>query len=373
MAMFLFTSPAAPATSPGDGVVEAIRRGANETGADFDYLLRTAERESALDPQARAPTSSATGLFQFIEQTWLGMIHSEGARFGLDAHAQAISRQPDGRYAVTDPGQREAILSLREDPAIASKLAGALTDANHAHLSRSLGREPRPADLYIAHFLGAGSAATLIDTATRAPGRNAAELFPDAARANPRIFYDGSGNPRGAGAVYHALATQHENLGRAERAVNAAPAPAAYAAAPADAGGADEQPRVPFENMTGPAFHGLFSAGARPGGVSNAVSGLWAGEGAATARGDAPARTQAAATPLFFPYSDRVSRGADASASKAAADVVTARDNVSQRDNVIPRIPLPPQRPDMSRGDDAGFADPRIPLNLQEYTSRRGS
>lgn len=368
MAMFLFTSPAAPATSPGDGVVEAIRRGAAETGTDFDYLLRTAERESALDPRARAPTSSATGLFQFIEQTWLGMVHSEGARFGLEAEAQAISRQPDGRYAVTDPGQRNAILSLREDPSIAAKLAGALTDSNQAQLARSLGREPRPADLYIAHFLGAGSAATLIDTATRDPGRNAAELFPEAARANPRIFYDGSGNPRGAGAVYHALAAQHENLGRAE----AGGAPAAYAAVPADGkGDGGGKPQLPFQNMTGPAFHGLFGAGARPGTVSDAVSGLWAGEGArggqgrsraGDAGGDAAARPAATNAPLFFPYGDRVSR----SAEPKSAGAVTARERP-----LVPGIPLPPPRPDGSRG--AGAADQRIPLDLQEFTSRRGS
>lgn len=358
MAMFLFTSPAAPATSPGDGVVEAIRRGAAETGADFDYLLRTAERESALDPRARAPTSTATGLFQFIEQTWLGMVHNEGARFGLDAEAQAITRRADGRYAVADPGQRNAILSLREDPVIAAKLAGALTDSNHGQLARSLGREPRPADLYIAHFLGAGAAADLIDTAQRDPARNAAAMFPEAARANPRIFFDASGNPRGAGAVYHVLASQHENIGRAAR----ADTPAAYAAAPADG---DGTPRLPFQDMTGPAFHGLFGSGNRPAGVSEAVSGLWAGEGrsggparpAATggdampARGDNPA-------PLFFPYGDRVSRG-DA---RAAAGAVTVGGEPA------PGIPLPPQRPDPTRAGDAA-----APLDLQIFTSRRGS
>ncbi len=357
MAMFLFTSPAAPATSPGDGVVEAIRRGAAETGADFDYLLRTAERESALDPRARAPTSSATGLFQFIEQTWLGMMHDEGARFGLASEAQAITRRADGRYAVADPGQRDAILSLREDPAIASKFAGALTDSNHAHLARSLGREPRPADLYIAHFLGAGSAATLIDTAQRDPGRDAAAMFPDAARANPRIFYDGSGDPRGAGGVYHALAAQHETVTRSA----GAQTPAAYAAAPAE-GDAGGQPRKPFQDMTGPAFHGLFGSGARPAGISEAVSGLWAGDGRSGApagnQGDGTAARAETVTPLFFPYGDRVSRG----------DVRASAGAMTGNGEPAPGIPLPPQRPDPSR-----LTGSQNPLDLQAFTSRRGS
>lgn len=357
MAMFLFTSPAAPATSPGDGVVEAIRRGAAETGTDFDYLLRTAERESALDPHARAPTSSATGLFQFIEQTWLAMVHNEGARFGLDAEAQAITRRADGRYAVTDPGQRDAILSLREDPAVASKLAGALTDSNHAHLARSLGREPRAADLYIAHFLGPGSAVTLIDMAQRDPGRDAAAMFPDAARANPRIFYDASGEPRGAGAVYHALAAQHENIAGSGRANT----PAAYAAAPAE-GDADRTPRLPFQDMTRPAFHGIFGSGARPAGVSEAVSGLWVGEGRSSTRavsgGDGTSARSETVTPLFFPYGDRVSRGD----TRAVTEAMTGGGEP------ISGIPLPPQRPDLSR-----VPGPETPLDLQAFTSRRGS
>jgi hypothetical protein len=60
-------------------VVAALTRAANRTGADFGYLLQTAMRESSLNPEAKAPTSSATGLFQFIEQTWLGTVKQHGA------------------------------------------------------------------------------------------------------------------------------------------------------------------------------------------------------------------------------------------------------------------------------------------------------
>ncbi|MGL4729664.1 MAG: transglycosylase SLT domain-containing protein, partial [Bosea sp. (in: a-proteobacteria)] len=83
--MFLFTTPSAreakstPAVNgnaqganlPATPVTMAIRDGAAKTGTDFGYLVRTAQRESALDPNAKARTSSATGLFQFIDQTWL--------------------------------------------------------------------------------------------------------------------------------------------------------------------------------------------------------------------------------------------------------------------------------------------------------------
>ena len=44
-------------------VAGAIRRAAQATGASFDYLLATARVESNLNPNAKAASSSATGLF----------------------------------------------------------------------------------------------------------------------------------------------------------------------------------------------------------------------------------------------------------------------------------------------------------------------
>src|SRR5919112_239201 len=121
--MFLFTTPPVRDTAPANTVVDAIRQGAERTGTGFDYLLATAQRESALDPGARARSSSATGLFQFIEQTWLGLVKSDGPRLGLAQQANAIQTRTDGTHAVSDPAARQAILSLRENPKVASVLA----------------------------------------------------------------------------------------------------------------------------------------------------------------------------------------------------------------------------------------------------------
>jgi soluble lytic murein transglycosylase-like protein len=44
-------------------VTGAIRQAARTTGADFKYLLATAQVESNLNPNAQAPTSSARGLW----------------------------------------------------------------------------------------------------------------------------------------------------------------------------------------------------------------------------------------------------------------------------------------------------------------------
>jgi soluble lytic murein transglycosylase-like protein len=63
-------------------VAGAIRQAANTTGTSFEYLLTTAQIESHLNPAAQATTSSAGGLYQFIEQTWLATVKSAGAAFG---------------------------------------------------------------------------------------------------------------------------------------------------------------------------------------------------------------------------------------------------------------------------------------------------
>lgn len=282
MAMFLFTTPpvrdAAPAT-PATPVVEAIRQGAERTGTGFDYLLATAQRESALDPAAKARSSSASGLFQFIEQTWLGLVKSDGAKLGLGQHANAIQTRSDGTHVVSDPAARQAILNLREDPKVASVLAGTLTQKNRDSLASDLGREPSAGDLYVAHFLGARGAAQLIQAARQSPSRPAAADFPDAAAANRSIFYDASGRARGAAEVHTLLAAKHAAV-------------AGVTAAPAFA---PDRP-VAFAQQDGPAFHGLFQTEVRKGPISEAVAKLWrGGEGS-------PAGVKTAAL-AFFPKS----------------------------------------------------------------------
>ncbi len=79
----------------------AIRDAARKTGAGFEYLLNTALRESNLNPNAKAKTSSATGLFQFIDQTWLGTMKQAGAAHGYGKYADAISKTSSGRFVVS--------------------------------------------------------------------------------------------------------------------------------------------------------------------------------------------------------------------------------------------------------------------------------
>ena len=186
----------------GFGAVEAhLRNAARATGVDFDFLVRTARRESSFNPSAKAPTSSAAGLFQFVEQTWLATVKRHGAKHGLDRYSDLIVRGADGRYRVTDPAARRAVLNLRFDPQVASLMAGELASDHAAYLRGRTGREPTAGDLYAAHFLGPAGSAKLIEAVRTNPGGAAAALFPEAANANRSIFYR-DGRPATVSEVY---------------------------------------------------------------------------------------------------------------------------------------------------------------------------
>src|ERR1700723_944172 len=101
-------------------VAGAIKQAASSTGSSFEYLLTTAKMESDFNPTAGAPTSSAHGLYQFINQTWLGTVKEAGTQLGYGKYADAITKSSSGTYSVSDPDARTAILKLRDDPAASS-------------------------------------------------------------------------------------------------------------------------------------------------------------------------------------------------------------------------------------------------------------
>jgi Transglycosylase SLT domain len=174
----------------------AIANAAARSGVDFDFLVREAKVESGLNPQARARTSSATGLFQFTKQTWLGTLKQHGANHDLSWAADAITRNSDGQYRVADPQLRARILDLRTQPEAAAAMGAELASDNHDFLERKLDRSPEDVDLYLAHFLGEAGAARFLEGHDADPNAAAAPLLPAAANANRAVFYRSDGTPR---------------------------------------------------------------------------------------------------------------------------------------------------------------------------------
>ncbi len=191
-------SDAAPITAPAarPEVRSAIARASAETGVDFGYLLGQARLESSLNPNAKAGTSSAAGLYQFTGGTWLTTLDRHGADHGYGWAGAAIER---GK--VADPAMRSQVMALRYDPDASALMAAELASDNRDVLVGVLGREPDPSELYLAHFLGAAGASKFLTALQSDPGQSAAALFPQAAEANRGIFYNLGGAPRSLGEV----------------------------------------------------------------------------------------------------------------------------------------------------------------------------
>ena len=188
-------------------IQSAIALASRKTGIDFNYLLGQAQVESGLRADARAGTSSARGLYQFIEQSWLAVVKRHGAEHGLSWAADSIADR-GGRMSVADGATRQAILKLRNDPAVASLMAAEHASDNKDALEGSLGRPATGTDLYMAHFLGLGGARSFLGTMKTDPGRGGASLFPAAARANRNVFYTAGGQQRTLEDIYQRFAAK---------------------------------------------------------------------------------------------------------------------------------------------------------------------
>ena len=309
-------APAQSLNSTRAQVAGAIKNASASTGASFEYMVAAAKIESDLQPSSSASTSSARGLYQFIDQTWLGTVKEAGASFGYGRFADAITRQPSGSYTVSDPATRQQILKLRDDPAASAAMAGVLTQSNSFKLVSALGRRPADNELYMAHFLGVGGASRLIAANDSKPQSSAVQMFPRAAAANKSIFYDRSGNARSVGGVYAELTRRYQVAANSKAAQSTialaggtpqvgtqstsavAVASAAAPAAPSTVSGVSPvSPQAPVSQPVavmqvadagnrlqptaglsndGPMFRSLFQVGDRPEPISPTVRELWA-------------------------------------------------------------------------------------------------
>ena len=197
------------------GVVEAaIQRASSATGVDFGFLMGAAKRESGYNPNAKAKTSTAAGLFQFVDQTWLATLKRHGAKYGYARYAGLIEQGANGRYYVPGHEARAAVMDLRLDPHAAALMAGELASDHAAYLRGRVGREPTAGELYLAHVLGPQGSARMIGAASASPDASAPALFPEAAQANRAIFYRG-GHAATVAQVYASLTSDAGAAGAA--------------------------------------------------------------------------------------------------------------------------------------------------------------
>jgi hypothetical protein len=198
------------AQAPAD-VVNAVQTASAKTGVNFAYLMQKAGVESGFDASAKASTSSATGLFQFTEQTWLQMVADHGAADGYGKYANAISEGADGRLAVSDPKLKQEILDLRNDPRASALMAAEYARDNADDLRAAVGGKVGGTELYLAHFLGSGGAAQFLNAMKANPSAPAASVLPQAAAANKAVFYNSeTGQPKSLKEVYDRFAAKFD-------------------------------------------------------------------------------------------------------------------------------------------------------------------
>jgi hypothetical protein len=178
-----------------------LKSASTKSGVSFQYLVAKAAQESSLKTDAAATMSSAKGLFQFTQGTWLDMMQRFGSQYGYGELASKITVGPNGKVSVNDQAAERRLLDLRQDPEASALMAAEYVRKNAATLEGALGCGPDAPDLYLAHFLGAGGASRLLSAAENASETIAANLLPAAANANEAVFYTPDGRARTVGEV----------------------------------------------------------------------------------------------------------------------------------------------------------------------------
>ena len=189
----------------GSDVLAAIRLGSIRTGVDFSFLMEMARVESDFNPMARAPKSSATGLFQFKSPVWLQAMQMFGPGYGMQDIATQVAlidvNNPEQTPIVYDPLQ-QGVLALRFKPRLSTLFAAENIKRNLQALSGLIGREPGRTDLYLSHFLGTANAALFLKALDEEPTAIASERFPEVAASNPGVFQNRQQQPRTVAGVY---------------------------------------------------------------------------------------------------------------------------------------------------------------------------
>jgi len=195
-------------------VASAVQAASASTGVDFSYLMEKAAVESDYQSDLKASTSSATGLYQFLEGTWLEALKSHGAEHGYGAFANAIQRSDSGRLTVPDPDQRRQIMELRKDPKASALMVAEMTKDNAQYLQQHVGGTIGKTELYMAHFLGQAGATKFLNALHANPNQAGRDLFPEAAASNRGVFYDRTtGQPTSLSQIYQRFAGKFDQQG----------------------------------------------------------------------------------------------------------------------------------------------------------------
>ncbi|PPD43265.1 MAG: lytic transglycosylase [Methylocystis sp.] len=172
-------------------IVERVVQAANKTEMDPALLMAIAEKESNFSSTAKAKTSSASGLFQFVEKTWMQALKDFGHLYGR--HEEAEIADASTAIRAVAPQKRAQLLGLRNDPYLSAALAAEMLKKDGAKIAEKVGRALTAGETYLIHFLGPEDTSRFMTALNESPNMSAAALLPKPARANRPIFYEQAG------------------------------------------------------------------------------------------------------------------------------------------------------------------------------------
>lgn len=189
------TKPTPPTQE--ERVGQAIMQAGMAFDVPFSYMAITGHIESGLNPKAANRHSSARGLYQFTNQTWLLNLWRHADIMGRPDLKEGLVRGGDGIVRAVSPEREHELLRLRIDPATAALVHAARTHAVRGNLKEWLGRDPSDVELYLAHFLGRKGSQTFLRRYWRDPNApvTAEPGLRYAVRSNPGLFRDAAGRP----------------------------------------------------------------------------------------------------------------------------------------------------------------------------------
>ncbi len=188
-------------------VQKQIIAASHRSDIDAEYLLLLATIESSLNPKAKARTSTATGIFQFLEQTWLEVIRDYGAKYGLEKEAKMIRKGKKGNphlLYVKNKKEERRILNMRFDPTISTQMAIEFTNKNKEFLEKELKVKATNVNLYTVHFFGKNNAKKFFKILHKKPHWNPIDFFGrGVVNRNKGVFYFKNGKtPRSFGQIH---------------------------------------------------------------------------------------------------------------------------------------------------------------------------
>ena len=119
-------------------IVAHIKEASLLTGVNLKYLLAKAGQESSFAANAKANLSTATGIYQFTENTWLEQFKLNGHKYGHSHLASQIEFDNNNRFIIKNETIKKQILDLRKDPRTSAMLAAEYARYNQAILEETL-------------------------------------------------------------------------------------------------------------------------------------------------------------------------------------------------------------------------------------------